>query len=230
MDLGRGRNLTQNIMSDLGQSIVMGEYDNNKAFPTEAELCEQFNVSRSIIREAVKMLTSKGMLSSRPRQGTKVRSEENWNILDEEVLEWFLKKTVSLSLLREFTEIRLAVEPAAAEIAAQKQNIDDIEKIGTALERMQSAENGLDDPLEADIEFHLALLDASGNRFFKQLKNLSETALRSSIKYTNRQKGVRHADVKAHEKVYFAIKNKMPELAKQEATMLISEVMALLDK
>lgn len=229
MDLGRGRNLTQNIMSDLGQSIVKGEYDNNKAFPTEAELCEQFNVSRSIIREAVKMLTSKGMLSSRPRQGTKVRSEENWNILDEEVLEWFLKKTVSLSLLREFTEIRLAVEPAAAEIAAKKQNIDDIEKIGTALKRMQSAENGLDDPLEADIEFHLALLDASGNRFFKNLKNLSETALRSSIRYTNRQKGFLHA-INAHEKVYFAIKNKKPELAKQEASKLILEVMALLEK
>jgi DNA-binding FadR family transcriptional regulator len=110
----RGQNLTSSIVQDLGVAIVIGTYSERNPFPIEAELCRQFGASRSVLREAVKMLTAKGLLGARPRQGTWVQPEENWNLLDPDILGWLLERKFSPALLIEFTEIRLAMEPGAA--------------------------------------------------------------------------------------------------------------------
>ncbi|MCV6603847.1 MAG: GntR family transcriptional regulator, partial [Porticoccaceae bacterium] len=75
------QNLTQSIVHELGKDIVTQRYCADQPFPIEAELSEKFGASRSVLREAVKMLTAKGLLSARPRQGTRVQPEENWNLL-----------------------------------------------------------------------------------------------------------------------------------------------------
>src|SRR5512139_2172098 len=113
-----GSNLTFRIMESLGTAIVTGRYSEDNPFPIEASLCEQYGVSRSVLREAVKMLTAKGLLSSRPRHGTWVQAERDWNFLDPDVLRWLLERKLSFSLLIEFTQMRLAVEPFAAAFAA----------------------------------------------------------------------------------------------------------------
>src|SRR5882724_8440084 len=115
---GRGQNLTYSIVHDLGVAIVTGVYSKQNPFPVEAELCRQYGASRSVLREAVKMLTAKGLLGARPRQGTWVQPESNWNLLDPDVLRWLLERKFSYSLLVEFAQIRLAVEPKAAALAA----------------------------------------------------------------------------------------------------------------
>src|SRR3954471_6773616 len=114
----RGQNLTYSIVHNLGVAIVTGVYSKQNPFPVEAELCKQYDASRSVLREAVKMLTAKGLLDARPRQGTWVQPEENWNLLDPDVLRWLLERKFSYSLLIEFTQIRLAVEPRAAALAS----------------------------------------------------------------------------------------------------------------
>ena len=106
-----GRNLTYSIVQDLGVSIVTGTYSSTNPFPVEADLCTQYGASRSVLREAVKMLTAKGLLGARPRQGTWVQPEENWNLLDPDVLGWLLERKFSFALLIEFTQVRVAVEP-----------------------------------------------------------------------------------------------------------------------
>lgn len=199
------QSLTQQIVSELGQSIVRGKYSGENAFPIEADLCEEFGVSRSVLREAVKMLTSKGLLRARPRQGTWVQDEQAWNLLDPDVLRWLLDRKFSIELLSEFTEIRLAIEPQAAVFAAQRASDQQKQAIADALARMQAAERGDDDALQSDIAFHVALLEASDNRFFSQLKDLVETALRISIRLTNQYKGVALASVEDHKKVLDAI-------------------------
>ena len=113
------QNLTQTIVQNLGKDIVTGRHTADQPFPIEAELCETYGASRSVLREAVKMLTAKGLLSARPRQGTRVQPEENWNLLDPDVLSWLLERKLSLPLLAEFAEMRLAVEPMAAHLAAR---------------------------------------------------------------------------------------------------------------
>ncbi len=199
------QSLTQQIVSELGQSIVRGKYSGKNTFPIEADLCEEFGVSRSVLREAVKMLTSKGLLRARPRQGTWVQDEQAWNLLDPDVLRWLLDRKFSIELLSEFTEIRLAIEPQAAVFAAQRATDEQKQAIADSLARMQAAERGDDDALQSDIAFHVALLKASDNRFFSQLKDLVETALRISIRLTNQYKGVALASVEDHKKVFDAI-------------------------
>ncbi len=225
-----GRNLTQQLVHTLGAAIVQGKYPEGTGLPSEAELCEEFEISRSATREAVKMLTAKGLLSSRPRQGIKVQSKTNWNLFDPDVLEWVLRGTLTLELLKEFLQLRLAIEPEASALAAENQNLDNIALIDQALQRMKAAEAGLDDPLEADIAFHMSVLMASDNPFFQQLRNFIDTALRVSIRFTNRIKGVQAADHLGHKQVYDAIKQGDSEAARTASRSLQSEALDLIKK
>jgi DNA-binding FadR family transcriptional regulator len=224
----RGKNLTYGIASELGVSIVRGEYSKDNPFPIESDLCKQFGVSRSILREAVKMLTAKGLLGARPRQGTFVQPEENWNLLDPDVLRWLLERKVSLDLLIEFAEIRMAIEPAAAALAANLAGPRGKAAISHAIARMEAAERGEDDPLASDIAFHVAVLHASGNRFYAQLSELTETALRFSIGMTNRYKGVRLASAADHRRVSDAILAGDAQAAAGAMRALVKEVLELM--
>lgn len=224
------QSLTQQIVNELGLTIVQGKYSAENPFPIEADLCAQFGVSRSVLREAVKMLTSKGLLRARPRQGTWVQPEQSWNLLDPDVLRWLLDRNFSIELLSEFTEIRLAVEPQAAAFAATRATPDQKQAITDALARMQAAERGDDDALSSDIAFHVAVLEASGNRFFSQLKDLVETALRISIRLTNQYKGVALASVEDHKKVLDAILAGDSEAAFAASHALVKEANDLIAK
>ena len=153
-----GRSFTHDIVQRLGQEIVCGVYGAQNPFPIEAELCKRLGVSRSVLREAVKMLTTKGLLNARPRQGTWVEPETNWNLLDPDVLRWFLERKFSPTLLLEFTQVRLAIEPMAASMAARLATDEAKAAIVAGLGRMKAAERGEDDPLESDIAFHVAIL------------------------------------------------------------------------
>jgi DNA-binding FadR family transcriptional regulator len=224
-----GRNRTQALVERLGQDVVSGAYSGAKGFPIEAQLCKQLGASRSILREAVKMLTAKGLLGARPRHGTWVKPEDEWNLLDPDVLRWLLDRKFSLNLLAEFTEVRLAIEPTAAQIAAYTATPATLAPLRDAIERMRAARAGKDDPLDSDIAFHTAVLRATGNRFFAQLEELIDTALRISIQLTNRTKGVAQADVEAHERVLDAIAAHKADKARDLMAELLSEVVDLIN-
>lgn len=217
----RGMNLTQQVADTLGNAIINGRYGEHNPVPSEAVLCEQLNVSRSAAREAVKSLAAKGLITSRARQGIRVLPESEWNLFDADVLRWMRDSNPSLELLREFTELRVAVEPEAAMLAAQRQNADKIKLISIALDRMKQAESGLDDPLESDIAFHLSILDASENRFFMQLGRIIDTTLRVSIRFTNMRTGVRAGNHAEHKMIYDSIVAGKPEEAAKNAANLM---------
>jgi len=223
---GGGRNLTYGLLEALGKAIVTGRYD-GQHFPTEAELARQHSVSRSVTREAVKMLTAKGLLTARPRKGTTVQPPGQWNLFDTDVLRWLLDRKFSLELLRQFTELRIAIEPAAAALAARGADERGLEAIRAGYQRMAAAEAGDDDPLEADIAFHIALLRASANPFYQQFRDVVETALRTSIRFTNRFKG-RTASLPQHHAVVSAIERRDEHRAHDAMTDLIAEVMVLI--
>ena len=108
------RNRTQTLLDTLGRQIVVGQFD-GMAFPTEAELARQHNVSRSVTREAVKMLTAEGLLTARPRHGTVMQPAAAWSMFDPDVLE----PRFSIGLLRQFNELRIIIEPEASALAAR---------------------------------------------------------------------------------------------------------------
>lgn len=226
-DRSDGKNLTHRIVQDLGKAIVTGVYSDKRPFPIESELCLQYQASRPVLREAVKMLTSKGLLAARPRRGTWVQSEAQWNLLDPDILGWILDRKFSTRLLQEFTQVRAAIEPAAAALAAQSSDDSLRRPVAQAIERMRAAERGEDDPLESDIAFHVAVLRATGNRFYAQFSDLIATALRFSIRATNRYKGVRLASIPDHKAVADAILARKPEAAAKAMRKLIQEVLDL---
>lgn len=221
-----GRNLTHGMVDVLGRAIVTGAFA-ARPFPTEADLALQFGVSRSVTREAVKMLTAKGLLSARPRQGTFIEPEHAWNLFDADILRWLLERPFSLSMLRQFSALRLSVEPAAAALAARNAAPDTLLGLDTAYRRMQAADVGDDDPLEADIAFHVAVLQASGNPFFVQFCDVVETALRSSIRFTNRFRG-HTASLPAHKAVKDAITARQASKARIAMQQIIDDVMRLI--
>lgn len=223
-----GRNLTYGLLESVGRAIVTGQFE-GKVFPTEAELAKQHGVSRSVTREAMKMLTAKGLLTARPRQGTTVQPTSSWSLFDTDVLRWMLERHLSVELLRQFNELRVALEPEGAALAARIAGDEDIARIDAGLARMRAAENGLDDPLEADIAFHVAILRASKNPFYIQLRDVVSTALRTSIRFTNRIKG-RTADVDEHAKVRDAIAARDPEAARIAMRTIIGDVLALIEE
>lgn len=221
-----GRNLTYGLLELLGRAIVVGEY-RDKPFPNEADIVKRHGVSRSVTREAVKMLAAKGLLGARPKQGTFLRPEEAWNLFDTDVLRWLLERRSSLTLLRRFSELRIAVEPAAAALAANSATAEQCDAITAGLERMRAADLGDDDTLEADIAFHVAVLRASNNPFFSQFRDVVSTALRTSIRFTNRLAG-RSASIADHAAVHDAILARDAVAAHAAMETLIQKVLELI--
>ena len=206
-------NVTRSLVEDIGGAIVRGDFTIGTSLPTEAELSQQYNVSRTVTREAIKMLTAKGLVLSWPRRGTIVQKESSWNLLDADVLAWLLDRNVSIPLVKDFLRMRLAIEPAAAETAASINA--DVSEIEAAVDQMKRAAEHGGDALSADSQFHAAILRASGNPFFAQMAPMVDTALRMTIRITNRIKGVKFASIQEHVDLLDAIRSGDPETSRE---------------
>ncbi|UZK67897.1 FadR family transcriptional regulator [Sphingomonas sp. M1-B02] len=220
--------LTRNLVDTVGAAIVRGEYE-GQPFPTEAELSKTHGISRSVTREAIKMVTAKGLLIARPKVGTFVQPEESWNLFDVDVLRWLMEQKLSNALLREFNELRMTVEPHAAALAARRATPAQVTAIGLGLTHMREAAEGNGNPLSADIDFHVAVLRASGNPFLSQFREIVTIALRTSIRVTNQQAGGK-ACIGDHEAVYMAIAAGKPELAREAMAKLIGDVLDFINR
>ena len=221
-------NVTRELLDTLGGSIVRGDYNVGERLPTEADIAETHRVSRTVTREAMKMLAAKGLVKAWPRRGTIVQDEDDWNLLDPDVLTWILDRGMSVKLVKDFLNMRLAIEPAAAAAAASKNT--DITGIEKALEMMKRAADGDGDALTADCMFHASILKASGNRFFAQIAPMVDTALRMTIRVTNKIKGVQMASIKDHEKIFQSIKAGKPKRAKDLIHAHIASALFLVEE
>ena len=228
----RHLNLTQQLVHELGRAILKGKYKVGDKLPSEAELGEVYNISRNATREAVKMLTAKGLINSRPRKGIQVVEKNKWNLFDTDVLGWILVGKPDLYMLRHFLQLRQPVEAQAAYLAAHYATEKDYEAIEQALSNMQLAEvnNDAEATHHADVEFHKAVLNATQNPFFIQLENFIETALQVNLRYTNRINPVTEREYQAHADLFAAIKNGDATKAYNFAMKTQSATLALVDQ
>lgn len=228
----RHLNLTQQLVHELGRAILKGKYKVGDKLPSEAELGEVYNISRNATREAVKMLTAKGLINSRPRKGIQVVEKNKWNLFDTDVLGWILVGKPDLYMLRHFLQLRQPVEAQAAYLAAHYATEKDYEAIEHALSNMQLAEvnNDAEATHHADVEFHKAVLNATQNPFFIQLENFIETALQVNLRYTNRINPVTEREYQAHADLFAAIKNGDATKAYNFAMKTQSATLALVDQ
>lgn len=177
-----GRNLTFGLFERLGRAIVAGHYD-QAPFPTEMDLARHYGVSHGVVREAIKMLAAKGLVNARARRGTVLEPEAAWNLLDGDILRWLIERGFSDELVARFNELRAAIEPEAAALAAVAARADDHARIEGALQRVTAARRGRGNGAEVLVAFHLAILEAAGNPFFAQFRNVLATALGALVPF-----------------------------------------------
>ncbi len=199
------RNLTQQLVHELGKAILQGKYTDNK-LPSETDIAKEYDISRTATREAIKMLTAKGLISSRPRKGINIQEIKHWNLFDSDVLRWVLLGQPDLYMLRHFLDVRLAIEPAAASLAAKYASDDEIIAIETSLSKLKFEGSGYDDTHQADIDFHQSILFASNNPFFIQLQTFVETALKVNLHFTKRADAVSEKEYQEHVDIFNCIK------------------------
>ncbi len=131
--------------------------------PPESNLEIRFGVGRGVVREAIKTLSGKGLISVRPRHGTRVLPRSDWSLLDRDVLSWLIgHDKPDVELLLAIQEVRSIIEPAAASLAATRATKKDRQRISAALRAMESS-NDQASATAADKAFHLAILDATHN-------------------------------------------------------------------
>ena len=123
------RKLYQYIVDEIGQRIIRGKYSAEDVLPTEDQLSSELKVSRGVLREAIKVLTQKGLIQTRPRVGTQVLPRENWNLFDPDVLVWRLQIEDKTTFLKNVTEVRRLIESEAARQAARRATDSEISDI-----------------------------------------------------------------------------------------------------
>lgn len=190
--------------------------------PDETTLSEQLGVSRTVVREAIKVLASKGLVETRPKVGMQVRPRRSWNLLDSDVLAWRYEAGPDHGFLEDISEVRGIIEPPAAALAARRATSVEVAGILAWCERMEeAADDDGDDYIDADMAFHTAVLDACHNDLLAQLSDTITMALRLSRRLTASVPGSSRAAMPAHQAVARAIADRRPRAAESAMRELL---------
>ena len=202
------------------------------AFPNESELCRQLGVSRSILREAVKVLEDKGMVQVRPRSGTRSLPRAQWNQLDADILAWQSSLKPDPQFLHDLCEVRLAIEPVAAGFAALRASEAEIVAIRECLGRRQQiiAANDLEAAVEANLQYHTAVIVASHNPLFLQLNTTIRDPFRVALSYTLLLPASVALELEEYRKLTEAIEERSPLEAKRSAEELVGFAMLAVEE
>jgi GntR family transcriptional regulator, galactonate operon transcriptional repressor len=151
------------VARQLGRAIVAGDYAAGDLLPNETGLADGISVSRTAYREAVKILTAKGMVEAKPKSGTRVAPRDSWNLIDPDVLHWQLSMNPSKQFIRELFEMRLIIEPKAAGLAAERRTDAQLAALENAVRRMETERAYSEASIRADLDFHRAIFATAGN-------------------------------------------------------------------
>jgi DNA-binding FadR family transcriptional regulator len=209
------------IAHDLGVAIVNGRYKPGEILSGEIEFSEQLKVSRSAYREAVRILAAKGLVESRPKTGTRVSARNRWNLLDPEVLAWMFEGEPSEDFIRDLFELRMVVEPAAAQFAAQRRNGRELARMGHALEEMARHGLATAEGRAADQSFHNAILEASRNEPLTTLSSTIAAAVGWTTIFKQRKRKLPRDPLPDHRALYMAIADGDPEAARAAMVDLV---------
>ncbi len=216
------KNVHGHTVDHLGEAIVAGRYEQGKSMPAEPLLCLELGVSRTVVREAVKSLIAKGLISTGPKVGTWVLTDDHWNWFDPDVIAWQNKAGLTAEFLRDLQDMRRVVEPAAMRLAAERATPQDIAEIEAAYAGMKDAiENG-GDYVTHDLRFHQGLLKASRNRMLVQMSKALGALLRTSFEISTRLKDGPASSLPLHRAVLDAVIARQPDAAEKAIHVLIA--------
>ncbi|RFC62318.1 FadR family transcriptional regulator [Fulvimarina endophytica] len=178
---------TAELAATYGRRIASGALRSGDALPIESELASEWGVSRTVVREAMRLLGAKGLIKVGPKVGTRVLPAQDWNMLDPDVMAWHLFAEDRWGFVSALYEMRLINEPPAARIAAQRITQADRERLREAFERMERYPRGSSELIAADLDFHRIILEATGNPILRSLGAMIEKSLSISFSLSWRQ-------------------------------------------
>jgi DNA-binding FadR family transcriptional regulator len=220
----RPRNFHSQVIWTLGVAIVSGQYREGATLPGDAEMMRIFGVSRTVLREALKTLSAKGLIEARAKIGTRVRHKDQWNLFDPDVLAWHFEAGPDIDFLASLAEVRMAIEPEAAAHAAQRRSE---QQAAVLLERveMMAASDTSESFAKHDLEFHRAVADASGNPFVRSISALVELALTAAFTISSpvEDGSAFTRTVQIHREIAEGIRDADPEKARSSMRAAIKE-------
>jgi DNA-binding FadR family transcriptional regulator len=215
------KNMLGHTLDLLGEAIVSGHYAAGSAVPPETVLCTEYGVSRTVIREAIKSLVAKGLVSTGPKVGTRVLEPDQWNWFDPQVVTWHGKTGLSREFLRDLHELRRVVEPAAVRMAAERATASDLADIEAAYAGMKQAIEEGGDYVTHDLRFHQGLLKACHNRMVIQMSKALGALLRTSFEISTAKPNGPASSLPMHRAVLDAVKARNASRAEAASLVLI---------
>jgi DNA-binding FadR family transcriptional regulator len=215
------KNVHGNTVDHLGEAIVAGHYPVGSSIPPEPLLCDELGVSRTVVREAVKSLIAKGLVTTGPKVGTRVQPSDAWNWFDPDVIIWQSKAGLTPEFLRDLQDLRRVVEPAAVRLAAQRATQQDLAEIEAAYQGMRHAVEDGGDYVTHDLRFHQGLLKACHNRMLVQMSKALGALLRTSFEISTSRKDGPRSSLPLHRAVLDAVVAKKPDQAERAILILI---------
>ena len=213
------RNLSYRLAESIGRRILIGDPAPGCILPGEVELGEMYGVSRTAVREAIKMLAAKGMVLPRPRIGTRIMPKKNWNYLDQDLLAW-LDFDADSQLIIEYQKVRLTLEPEAAALAAIHATIEDRLEFEQLMLQMHQMKDDFNQErwIEIDTRFHQLVYFSSGNHFISPFGNLFKAVFEYYFRVVTREQ-VMKLDV--HQRIVDGILQRDPDVARQATLELL---------
>ena len=173
------------VVGVLGREIVAGIFEAGSILPGDKELGERFDVSRTVLREAMKTLAAKSLIEPKTRVGSRVLEKSRWNLLDQDVLRWREEAGLDETFIADLATMRLAFEPAAAALAAERATDEDFDRLYAIVDRLGDPGNDRASLARADLDFHVAVADISHNPFMRAIGSLIEAALAIAFKLSS---------------------------------------------
>ena len=215
-------NKTERLTQLFGKRITQGDFAPGSALPSETDLCAHFGVSRNIIREVVKVLSTKKLIDAQRYRGLFVMPAARWNYLDADVLEWTLEKGTNQSLIGSLIEVRSLIEPTISRWAAERATAVDLVDIEASYNEMAANPTRVELFHEADIRFHRAVLVAAHNVVMQQLSDAVSALQRAIFDLTFVRDSAHMAlTIHEHHELLDAIRRKNPQAAEAAARRLI---------
>lgn len=212
------------IESDRGGSII--------TFPKEADLCQELGVSRTSLREAMKVLADKGMVEMKPKAGTRSRPRLAWRLLDPDILGWQAEAGADAQFLRDLCEVRLAIEPTAAGFAAVRASDEELARIDECLQerRTLGIAANVERVIELDLSFQTAVVEASHNPLLVQLSASIKEPFRVALGYASHFPAAVRLGLEAHEVLVESLRQRDPLRARRAAEEVVGFAMLAMEK
>ena len=209
------RNFHSYVISEIGTGIVTGRFPVGSVLPNDALMMVQFGVSRTVLREALKTLEAKGLVEAKPKVGTRVSPRSRWNLFDAKILAWHFNAFPDEAFVNSLTDVRLALETKAAELAAKRRSADHVRTLHYWVNQMENSMGSIENFAIAELELHRTVSEASQNPFMRSIGGIVEFSLAARFKSLspNADRHLFETAVIAHRELVIAIEARDAEAA-----------------